>query len=904
MDTQATMVAGGHPPAGRPHRVAPRGWGSHRSVAAALRAADHGSVITVAGGWYAESLLLDRPVVLLAEPGEEVAEIRAGFGPAVVVRGARATLRGLTIRAAEAEAVAVRVHEGELVLEECDIIGGGLEANGWAVVELRGCRFRDCPATGVHADGDAQLRLHGCTVDGTGGAGIALTQAATADIADTTLTRCTGTALVLRDTATARLTGCEVSHSGGAGVVTDGSTGLLLRDTRLRDIGGDGIQAVGSSPLPAQDAPGDHPQGIELDRCTLTRTAGNGLVAAGSAQLRATGCEARATGKAAAYAFDDSMMELTGCTFAEPGGTGIVVRGHGQLTARDCTISAARANGAFLADESSSTWDSCTLDGCAYTAVHATGTAAVELTGCRITGTPEHGVRLTGRAVLRMVGGSIGKVAMNGIQVEECADARVQRTEISEAVVGIRVEQTPHRPLLDGCKILHTRQSGLEAGAGTSPTMRDCTVEHSAAAGIFLDRGSAAQVERCTVRHSGGSGIVVWTGADPTIRSCTVADSGKNAVYLAPQSGGTLAECTLTGSQFAAVYAGEQSRTAIRGCTIREVDQDVLLAPGADTVFEECNVSGVGAVHLPGTALAARSSRSSTVDPGTGTAPELEDDPRAKLDALIAQLDQLIGLSRAKQDVGTLVKLMQMVKRRQEAGLPPPPLARHLVFAGNPGTGKTTVARLYGQILAALGILSTGHLVEVDRATLVGEYVGHTAPKTQAAFRRAVGGVLFIDEAYSLVSTGHSNDFGNEAIATLVKLMEDHRDEVVVIVAGYPDQMEGFIAANPGLDSRFTRTLTFDDYTSDELVGIVAHQAAAHQYTLPEPTQRALHAFFESIERGQGFGNGRFARKIFQEMTERHARRIAEQIADDRDIAADTLSRLLPADLSDPARFD
>jgi SpoVK/Ycf46/Vps4 family AAA+-type ATPase len=236
---------------------------------------------------------------------------------------------------------------------------------------------------------------------------------------------------------------------------------------------------------------------------------------------------------------------------------------------------------------------------------------------------------------------------------------------------------------------------------------------------------------------------------------------------------------------------------------------------------------------------------------------------------------------------------VQIVKRRKEAGLAPPPLSRHLVFAGNPGTGKTTVARLYGQLLASLGMLTKGHLVEVDRGTLVGEYVGHTAPKTTAAFRRAVGGVLFIDEAYSLVPPGNGTDFGQEAIATLVKLMEDHRDEVVVIVAGYPDQMETFIAANPGLSSRFSRTLTFDDYSSDELVEIVETQARQFQYEVDEDAHAALLHYFAIQPRGEGFGNGRFARKVFQLMTERHASRISELLASDDD----DLSTLYAIDL-------
>jgi SpoVK/Ycf46/Vps4 family AAA+-type ATPase len=336
---------------------------------------------------------------------------------------------------------------------------------------------------------------------------------------------------------------------------------------------------------------------------------------------------------------------------------------------------------------------------------------------------------------------------------------------------------------------------------------------------------------------------------------------------------------------------------------VHDVDEDLNQSDGAKATFSACWSTAVGKVSIPQSEPAARSAPAPAVAGASGapaapgaSATGAEDDPEtpeADLQALLAQLNDLVGLAGVKRDVSTMINLVQMVKRRKDAGLAPPPLSRHLVFAGNPGTGKTTVARLYGQVLASLGMLSKGHLVEVDRGTLVGEYVGHTAPKTTAAFRRAVGGVLFIDEAYSLVPPGNSNDFGQEAIATLVKLMEDHRDEVVVIVAGYPDQMLTFIAANPGLSSRFSRTLTFDDYSSEELVEIVETMAKQFQYELVDDSREALLYYFEVQPRGEGFGNGRFARKVFQLMTERHASRISEFLESEDD----DLSTLLAIDL-------
>jgi SpoVK/Ycf46/Vps4 family AAA+-type ATPase len=251
-------------------------------------------------------------------------------------------------------------------------------------------------------------------------------------------------------------------------------------------------------------------------------------------------------------------------------------------------------------------------------------------------------------------------------------------------------------------------------------------------------------------------------------------------------------------------------------------------------------------------------------------------EPARPLDELLEELDALPGLESVKEQVRALVAFLRVQARRKESGLSEVATTQHLVFLGNPGTGKTTVARLYGRILSALGLLADGHLVEVGRGDLVGEYIGHTAPKTHAAFRRALGGVLFIDEAYALVPRGLGSDFGQEAVATLVKLMEDHRDEVVVIVAGYPADMHRFVASNPGLESRFTRTLAFQDYAAEELVRIVAGQADEHEYVLDPRTERELVEFFDGQVRGDGFGNGRTARQVFQEMTERQAQRVSE----------------------------
>lgn len=232
-----------------------------------------------------------------------------------------------------------------------------------------------------------------------------------------------------------------------------------------------------------------------------------------------------------------------------------------------------------------------------------------------------------------------------------------------------------------------------------------------------------------------------------------------------------------------------------------------------------------------------------------------------------------------KLEVTGLINLNKMAQRRQEMGLPMPPMSRHLVFAGPPGTGKTTVARLYGAVLAELGILSQGHIVEVARADLVAQIIGGTAIKTTEVFNKALGGVLFIDEAYTLTnqSRGNGPDFGQEAVDTLMKLMEDHRDEVVVIVAGYSAQMEQFLASNPGMASRFARTVEFPNYSAEELVTIVRGLCAKHYYELSGSALEALDRYFQDVPKGATFGNGRVARQVFEEMISRQASRLAAE---------------------------
>lgn len=251
-------------------------------------------------------------------------------------------------------------------------------------------------------------------------------------------------------------------------------------------------------------------------------------------------------------------------------------------------------------------------------------------------------------------------------------------------------------------------------------------------------------------------------------------------------------------------------------------------------------------------------------------------DDSSTLDELIGQLNMLVGLECVKQTVNDLIIYQTIQKKRQEYGLYNQKSTLHMAFTGNPGTGKTTVARIVGRIYKKLGLLSKGHFMEVSRTDLIAGYQGQTALKVKDVIERAKGGVLFIDEAYSITENDHSDSYGRECLTELTKALEDYRDDLVVIVAGYTEPMNKFFESNPGLKSRFNTFIEFGDYSSDELLNILESMCKDNDYDLSPEVKVNLHIFFENEinKKGENFANGRLARNIYEDIVMNHARRV------------------------------
>ncbi|MEW2113916.1 right-handed parallel beta-helix repeat-containing protein [Streptomyces sp. NPDC005474] len=884
------------------HQVAPRGRGAHRSITAAVRAAADGDEIRIAPGEYVEALVLDRAVSLLPQDGTpfSVRVLAADPGrPALEVTAPGVHVGGVALTGQDPGLPAVLVTAGGLDLDGCDISGGRVEASGDAALTLRGCRVFGAALAGVHANTTGPTELTDTVVEDIDGTGVVLGSATAAHATGLTVRQVTGSGVRVRGRAGAVLRDCRVTAPGRSGLLVEDAATVTALDCRVEETGAEGVRVLGSSPR-AQEAP-ERPDsaagGVVLADCQVLRTGADGVSVSGSGDVLLLNCRLRDGSGPGVSADDDSRAALVDCQVDRPHGSCLVARGHARLSAQGTSMHGSHTGGLPAGDRSRVRLSSSEVPGGGFGAVHVCDDARLSLTACRIGSTPEHGVRATDRAELTVEGVRLSDCGLSGLRVDAAAGAHVRGLSVVRGGTGISADSSG-TVVLEECDVADTERAGISCGTGTSAVLRDCRISGTGTAGLVVGERATPSIEGCTVRDATGSGLVLGPAAEPRVKFVTVARSGKNSLFVGEKARGTFEDCVFAGAgsegpAFPAVHVSAGSAPVLRGCLVRDAEEDVAAEKGARPVFDDCLARNVTNPALPTRRTEAVPSASDG-DPASGTtARETEAPAEDSLEDLLAELDGLAGLERVKHDVSSLVKLMRTVRLREDMGLAAPPLSRHLVFTGNPGTGKTTVARLYGRILAAVGLLGRGHLVEADRSALVGEYVGHTGPKTARVFEQARGGVLFIDEAYSLTQYAGTNDFGQEAIATLLKLMEDHRDDVVVIVAGYPKEMESFVRSNPGLASRFTRTVLFDDYGSAELVSIVEHQAAQHQYEFTAAAREALTAHFDAVPRGRGFGNGRAARQLFQSMTERQAYRVADL----PDASESDLMTLVPEDL-------
>jgi F-box protein 11 len=874
-----------------------------KTITEAIQLAEPGTKILVEPGLYHESVIIDKKIELVGNGSVGKIILYSEELYTVKMKTKHATVRGITIKQGgkveeNTYPNAVDIPTGSAIFENCVISSD--TGNGFRIFErntspiIQDCIIHDAKKAGIFITHEADPILIGCQVYNNQRQGLWIQEKANGTIENCEIHSNQKENVVITDEAAPFFKRCKIFNGQSQGVwIQINALGSFenceIHSNRKLNVG---ITHESDPSFKQCKIHNSQSHGIwvqtngrgTIEDCEIHSNKGSNVGITHEAEPVIMGCNIHSGQSHGVWVQENGRGTIENCKVHDHAECNIQLNSEANPVIRNCYISNSKSSGIWVGTKSRGLIENCDIASNKNTNVVIANEADPVIRGCNVFSSSNSGIWVTKHARGTIEDCKVYYNDAYNMEIDDEANPLLRRCEFFKSdEAGIWVSENG-RGIFEDCEIFESKHANIEIDTGADPIFRNCKISFSDQSGISISEKGKGNFENCEIYSNAYSNVNVEKDSDPEFLDCKIYKSERYGILVSENGLGTMENCEIYSNTFANIKIDQESDPVIRGCKIYDSkDTGLLVIDRGRGTIEDCEIYQNSNEDI----LVSEDSKLKILDSSKMPEEEKEketnhetpsSDPSETTEEVLKELYSLIGMENIKQEIQKTIEYIQFNKELANFGVETEQVeitASHTVLFGNPGTGKTTVAQILGKLYKAMGLLPSGHVVQVNREKLVGEYIGHTAPKTRKKIDEAIGGVLFIDEAYALTNKGSESDFGPEAIEVLLEEMENRRGEFVVIVAGYENEMMNFLAANPGLQSRFTQYFHLQDYTPDELLAIARKMVLDKKRKLSSDAEELLYKQFTALwrRRDKFFSNARTVRNYVDSMMVAQAQR-------------------------------